>query len=617
MRDDRARLGGQYEYDEYVDRPRFQPGGSAGRWRVGGRSSTLTAACSLLSLASCGCALWRALCVTTPSSPDVPASQFGPLKVAAAAFDAETPAEGSALLPFGTLSGSVLENHVEFLGIPYASPFKRLEPPQPWSASFDSGHRWAGAFGPACRQLSSRTQPAFKLMSEDCGTLNIYTPRRESLATSAERLPVLVYVHGGSFVYGGSSDPRYNGSFLAARHKVLVVTINYRLGPYGFLALRDSPMNSGGLINSGGLQSLGILDQQMALRWVRDHIGAFGGDASRVLLFGQSAGAVSVCTHLVVPSSRGLFAGALLESGHCDARPLRSALALSRSFCAKAGCASTADASCDARCLRAAPLASWTGAWALMPAGFAGAWQPVVDGELLADQPLRLLQAGKFHRVPIVMGTNSNEGTSFAYLEYFDRMLSTDLPREIKSYLSGMAETYPAFGAVEAAAHVTSLYPPPDDATSDCRPHWAAALGDGRFTCVTMAAARAAAQYTYVYHYRFDERCSPGRVPESWGVFHEAEIPYVWGRDDSNCLSTDADHSLSRAVGKLWTAFARSGVPSLGNLGTDERHVEWPRVNASEKATLYSLRLRAPLPFQVESGWRQQECAVWAPLYEE
>lgn len=562
----------------------------------------------LATAASAGCIMLTL--ARAEAGPAVPSSLAAvpALEVMPVVGDSRAAAheEATVRLPFGNLVGSVFETHAEWLGCPYAAPFERLRLPKAWSATFDGGRRFAQKLGPACRQLPSRTSPSFKELSEDCGTLNVYAPRHRPTGTA--KFPVLVYLHGGSFKFGGSSDSRYNGSTLAARHGAVVVTVNYRLGPYGFLALREAPA------------SLGILDQQVALRWVRSHIANFGGDPHRVLLFGQSAGAISSCVHLALPSSGGLFSAALLESGHCEARPLHAALTLSSTFCALAGCAeATADGvDCDAQCLREAPLTTWTGAWALMPQGFSSSWYPTVDGQLLSAQPLELLRAGRFHRVPLVIGANSNEGSSFSYNDFFDAMHGADLQKALDRYLRGMSSFYPDFAAPDALARAMSLYPPAA-ADADCRPQWGSALGDSRFVCVALAAARAAARWTRVYVYHFDQRCLPGRTPEQWGVIHEAEIPYVWGRQDPDCESTEDDRLLSKAIGALWTSFARTGTPTLERADgvTDGGGpFKWPRVNVTlANKPLESLKLRAPLPLQTELGWRQEQCEEWASLY--
>lgn len=195
----------------------------------------------------------------------------------------------------------------EFLGIPFAAPpvgALRWRAPQsvaPWSIPRDATRR-----ARACTQLKRGGVGAES--GEDCLTLNVWTP-----VGAGQRLPVLVWIHGGAFVNGSGADPLYDGALLAARAHAVVVTVNYRLGPLGFMSHRQLADEAGRAVSP----SLGILDQRAALQWVRRNVVAFGGDPDSVTLFGQSAGAFSVCTHLASPGSRGLFARAIMESGAC------------------------------------------------------------------------------------------------------------------------------------------------------------------------------------------------------------------------------------------------------------------------------------------------------------
>jgi para-nitrobenzyl esterase len=207
----------------------------------------------------------------------------------------------------GPLAGKLVEGRVQaFLGIPYAAPptgAMRWRPPadvKPWSAPRD-----ATRVGAACPQLDV---PDYARADEDCLTLNVWAP-----AGGAANKPVLVWIPGGAFVEGSGGYRLYDGARLAAREDAVVVTMNYRVGPLGFLANRDLAREQG----RDASPSFGILDQRAALQWVQRNARIFGGDPARVTVFGESAGAWSVCVHLAMPASGGLFARAIMESGAC------------------------------------------------------------------------------------------------------------------------------------------------------------------------------------------------------------------------------------------------------------------------------------------------------------
>ncbi len=300
----------------------------------------------------------------------------------------------------GVESGSV---HI-YKGIPFAESTaqeNRWKPPVPIkqlpSDPFD-----ATKFGDACPQLGPGNTHHIKV-SENCLNLNIWTP---SNATLDSKLPVMVFLYGGSFVAGASEVSLYDGTYLSENHDVIVVTINYRLGALGFLAYRDLRGN------------YGLMDQQEALRWVQANIEVFGGDRTNVLLYGESAGAMSVGLHAVsVPSSTGLFKQALMESNPLSLpyKSLRQAKAIGDYFAERLQCT-------DIDCLRSKsvkaiqqvqqPIEALYPVFAHRMSGVL-AWSPNIDKEFVVEQPLLAAERGKI-QTPITFGTNRNEGILFA-----------------------------------------------------------------------------------------------------------------------------------------------------------------------------------------------------------
>src|ERR1022692_3058422 len=284
----------------------------------------------------------------------------------------------------------------EFKGIPFAEPpigALRWSPPQPvknWS-----GVRQATGFGPRCMQQPIFGDMNFRSngMSEDCLYLNVWTPAK----SAKERLPVLVYFFGGGFMAGDGSEPRYDGASMAGKG-IVTLTVNYRLGVFGFFAhpdlTKESPHHASG--------NYGLLDQYAALQWVRQNIAAFGGDPKRVTIAGESAGSISVSAQVASPLSRGLIAGAIGESGSImgalSAMPLADVEEQGKKFAASLGA--------DIAALRA-----MTAAQLLEAASKPGTprFGPAIDGYFFPGSPLAIFTAGKQAHVPLLAGWNSEE----------------------------------------------------------------------------------------------------------------------------------------------------------------------------------------------------------------
>lgn len=453
----------------------------------------------------------------------------------------------------GPVVGVVAGAGQAFLGIPYAAPpvgalrWRAPQPPAAWSEP-----RAATALGPSCLQnLALSAQVGGHgggptLGQEDCLTLNVYAPP----GTAAGRTkPVMVWIHGGAFVLGTSGQ--YDPSALARREDVVVVTVNYRLGALGFLAhpaLRGQP----------GEGAFALLDQRAALRWVQANIAGFGGDPRRVTLFGQSAGAWSACYQMASPGAAGLFSRAILESGACvlpeTVLPAGVAEAGGQRMADDLGCSGP-----DAlACLRALPADALVEAAPERP-GVTGpnSWAPATGLDVLPLPPRAAFAAGRFNRVPVIDGTNRDEGRLFSYL----RGLRADLLTEA-SYEAEILRLYGARAPAVLAEYPASLFPSPKAA-------YAAVLTDGYFACPALGLDRVVGRGVPVYAYEFDDPDPPFSLPTlpfsgGAGSYHTSEIAYVFDRPWALADPSRFDEGqarLSAAMQDFWGSFARGGRP--------------------------------------------------------
>ncbi|KAK3570844.1 hypothetical protein QTP86_028273 [Hemibagrus guttatus] len=319
----------------------------------------------------------------------------------------------------GPVRGLTLDKAHVFFGIPYAAPPvgpKRWAAPRPvsrWTQPYDATFPRAACMQ-ACAGEFSEACP--HKVSEDCLYLNVYVPVRVRLSVkTAAQLPVMVWIHGGDFIAGSASKPLYDGRFISNYSNTVVVNVEYRLGAFGFLVTGIDPERS-------AVGNYGILDQQAALRWVQTNIAAFGGDPKKVTLFGESAGAQSVCLHLMMKSSEALFRHATIQSQPFSI-PLKTrwdAMKLGRNFVKQTNCSAS-----DLQCLRS--LSTHTVLQAQVQAGskiinpfrfleMFETWGPHVDGALITEQPITAFQQGHWQSYkPVIMGTTSEEGVIFIY----------------------------------------------------------------------------------------------------------------------------------------------------------------------------------------------------------
>lgn len=428
-------------------------------------------------------------------------------------------------------------------GLPYAAPpvgGRRWQPPapvEPWA-----GVRDAGTFGPDSVQAPMPSSRAPR-QSEDCLYLNVWAPADAQPGS----LPVMVWLHGGGFVGGSGADARCDGSKLAAQG-VVVVSFNYRAGVFGYLA-HPALADESGLGCSG---NYGLLDQLAALAWVRQHIAAFGGHPGRVTVFGVSAGSASIALMLVSPAADGLFQQAILHSPGTG-RPLAS-LADAQA----AGLALGADLSA----LRALPAADVLALTPRLNPAVRGlttprVLRPIRDGWLIPEDERPAFEAGRLHRLPIIVGTNADEGT----------LLTRSWPiRTQADHRALMAANFP--GALdEALRHY--------GAASDAQalPQVALAFADTQFNAGARLLARCMARVEpRTWCYRFLRR-RPGQAD---GPHHGDEVAYVFGhlaagRTAEPLPFDDGDRAVSARMMQAWLAFAHRADPNTAGA------LHWPR----------------------------------------
>jgi para-nitrobenzyl esterase len=513
------------------------------------------------------------------------------------------------------------DGHVDkFLGIRYAaSPAgdNRWLPPQPPERSHTVID--ATRAGNPCPQISNQFS-AISPQSEDCLFLNVWRPHH----LRGKGLPVMIWIHGGALVTGEAAG--YDPSAMVETGNIIVVTINYRLGALGWLsaaAIADADGNSG---------NYGLMDQQLAMKWVRDNIRKFGGNPERVTIAGQSAGGLSTLSNLASPTARGLFRGAIAHSGAYmlfSLQPLAQQEALGIAFETAVGC--TGPSARVAACLRAAPVASLVAAQGIINPSPTKGVPTLPQG--LADA----FGSGEFNQVPVMDGTNLNEGTLFEPFTFnptftfvpggqaqflIDDGLQTYL-QEV-SLISGVAD--PA--TVEALA---ALYPPanfrnPDNGNKPSADQALGQLyGDLLFPCHGLTANQRLTKFVPVYAYEFADPNAPNLyqplIGFSYGAVHASELQYLFdakgvqGPVDAaaNAASpapgaavqppplTAGGTQLAAAMKTYWTNFVQHGTPNGGDVrfvpARGDELPDWPRFDANGEVQVLVPGPAAPHPF--------------------
>ncbi|XP_060005219.1 neuroligin-1 isoform X5 [Lagenorhynchus albirostris] len=532
------------------------------------------------------------------------------------------------------LNNEILGPVIQFLGIPYAAPptgehrFQPPEPPSPWSDI-----RNATQFAPVCPQniidgrlpevmlpvwftnnldvVSSYVQD----QSEDCLYLNIYVPTEDDIRDSGGPKPVMVYIHGGSYMEGTGN--LYDGSVLASYGNVIVITVNYRLGVLGFLSTGDQAAKG----------NYGLLDLIQALRWTSENIGFFGGDPLRITVFGSGAG--GSCVNLLTLShySEGLFQRAIAQSGTAlsswavSFQPAKYA----RMLATKVGC-NVSDTVELVECLQKKPYKELVDQ-DIQPARYHIAFGPVIDGDVIPDDPQILMEQGEFLNYDIMLGVNQGEGLKFVenIVDSDDGISASDFDFAVSNFVDNLYG-YPE-GKDVLRETIKFMYTDwADRHNPETRRKTLLALfTDHQWVAPAVATADLHSNFgSPTYFYAFYHHCQTDQVPAWADAAHGDEVPYVLGipmigpTELFPCNFSKNDVMLSAVVMTYWTNFAKTGDPNqpvpqdtkfIHTKPNRFEEVAWTRY--SQKDQLY---LHIGLKPRVKEHYRANKVNLWLEL---
>ena len=490
----------------------------------------------------------------------------------------------------GTIEGTEEDGLSVFRGVPFAAPpvgalrFRAPQPVEPWE-----GVREAKSFGPIALQAPNEALEALlpppetpQPQSEDCLYLNIWTPGLDAAAR-----PVMVWIHGGAFTIGSGSEEYYSGVNLASRGDVVVVTINYRLGAFGFLNLPAL-----------GETNFGMRDQVAALKWVQENIANFGGDPGNVTIFGESAGGMSVGAQMASPEAAGLFHKAIPQSGAChNALTMSETEATGRKFAERLGVDPD-----DVEALRAAPAADVLAASVAvdpLASGDMGGeesptpqmpFQPVIDGEFLAKLPIEHVREGSAAGVATLVGSLDEE------MKLLSAMGMPEPPDD-EAVVAWLGMLHPDAASAYATYRAARRERGEDDSPGEIM---TAVIGDVMLRIPGLRLAEAQTPQAPTYAYLFDWK-SP-HLDGALGSCHALELPFVFGTHEfapDFAGSGPAADALAEVTMDTWLAFARTGNPA-------GESVEAPAWDAETKPILV-----LGSNVRVEQDWRGAEIGAW------
>jgi para-nitrobenzyl esterase len=542
------------------------------------------------------------------------------LAAATASATAQTVTTPGGTFPAATFHGAAGAGITTFKGIRFAAaPTGALRFAPPTAPAAVAGAIDATTFGSSCPQSASPFGTAST--NEDCLFLNVFVPGSVS---SWNNLPVMVFFHGGAFVFGEGSD--YDPTQMAIQGNVIVVTINYRLGILGYLA--DAALSAESA--SGVSGNYGLEDQQFALRWVQQNISAFGGDPRNVTIFGESAGGFSVCASIVSPKATGLFQGAITESGPC-ATPLPSlkgAEAQGAAIVGALGCNDLSSAATVA-CLRNLPVSSilteQNNVTAAASLASLAAFFPNVDGDVIPQQPATALIFGQFNHVPVIEGTNGNEGALFVALGFdlnprVGPLTAAGYPVAILGIADALVQVEAAqiSGSTSATLNATQQQQAQQIANEILQRYplgnfgnnpgkaLSAVLTDSLFSCSKNTTDGIFALSVPVFGYEFNDANAPmiflPPVSFPYGATHTDELQFLFTIAGQPSRLSSSEQTLATTMKAYWTNFARNGNPnSFGEPG-------WPSFNflADDDQSLV-----APTPRTENNLSAAHNCNFW------
>ncbi|XP_049330061.1 cAMP-regulated D2 protein [Astyanax mexicanus] len=511
----------------------------------------------------------------------------------------------------GIIRGLTADSAHIFYKIPFADPpvgayrWRYPRPVTPWR-----GERSASAPGPACMQrcFGPITDKCPKTVSEDCLYLNVFVPLSVNFSAPLLQLPVMVWIHGGDFIAGSASKPLYDSRLISNFTHTVVVSVAYRLGAFGFLVTGTNP-------RSDSVGNYGILDQQAALLWVKQNIAVFGGDPSKVTIFGESAGAQSVSLHLMIQSSKPLFNRAILQSlpFSIPLKTRRESLKLGRSFAKLVNCSLQ-----DLLCLQALSAQTVLSAQIQCSSKLVNpfrflevfeTWGPYLDGELIQEQAVSAFQRGHWQTdKPVLLGTTAAEGVVFVY-GVFRKAVSA---LECSVYTTAIFKHH----TLRILHKYFPLYPHPDH-----RHLLAQMVTDYVFLCPSRRSSRAAAQsggsmWTYVFDHAVSDHSIWSGLTFCYDQScHGAELPFLFGSTKvANFTMTPAERLLSNRMVCYWGSFAHSGAPSSRTPPSEfcrqQRPPAWPEYSASSGWLMMNLTVRS----HAQAGSRNDICDFWDKL---
>ncbi|MGZ3233729.1 MAG: carboxylesterase/lipase family protein [Croceibacterium sp.] len=472
----------------------------------------------------------------------------------------------------GAVQGEAVDGIGEFKGIPFAAPplgdlrWKAPQPVAPWQ-----GVRRTVAFGPACMQGPILAQMgSAAAQSEDCLYIDVWTPAN----TPADKLPVIAWIYGGGFNSGATSVPMYDGANFA-HQGVVLVSLSYRVGPFGFLATPELSAESG-----HGSGNFGLLDLIAALHWVHDNIGQFGGDPAKVTIMGHSAGSMAVSELVASPLARGLFRGAIAESGANFAPPgsfaaagvplLAQAEANDKAWLAGLGASTLAEA-------RALPVDKLEAAQ--RDKGAPRFW-PVMDGYVIPGDQALLWQHKRYADVPILIGTTSDEAAVFGGRR---TVTPADFEKEVRDGYGAKADeiltAYPHASDVEATRSTKNL-------------RTETTFTSNMFTWARLQAENGKSP-AYAYYFHRPTAADPE------GSGHGSEVPLVFANEDHRAgrpAWSDEDRALSKELQGYWVNFAKTGDPNGPGLP------RWPKFQPGKITVMEIGKDNKPIALPLE--WR-------------